>query len=72
MSDEPKRLDQLIGHAERQLGSGGMTYAEAVVFDDLISIMEHVRSRAAELVGADDRRHRGLAPQRSNGLITTP
>lgn len=59
MSDERQQFDRLIGHMKRQLASGRMTYVEAVIVDDLISILEDVRSRAAQQPGAVDRRHRG-------------
>ena len=59
MSNELKQFDQLIGHMKRQLADGGMTYVEAVIVDDLISILEDFRSRASEQVGANDRRQRG-------------
>ena len=59
MSKELKQFDQLIGHMKRQLANGGMSYMEAVIVDDLISILEHVRSRAAENAGADHRSHWG-------------
>ncbi len=58
MSNELKQFDQLIGHMKRQLASGGMTYVEAVIVDDLISILEDFRSRAAEHTGARDRKYR--------------
>ncbi len=66
MSTEVKKFDQLIGHMKRQLATGGITYAEAVIVDDLISILEHVRSRAAEPFEAVDRRDR-VSPRSGRG-----
>ncbi len=60
MSNELKQFDQLIAHMKRQLASGGMTYVEAVIVDDLISILEDFRSRAAEHTGALNRKYRGF------------
>ena len=66
MSNELKQFDQLIGHMKRQLADGRMTYVEAVIVDDLISILEDFRSRASEQVGANDRRQRG-SPRSGRG-----
>ena len=55
---EMKRIDQLTEYLKGQLATGEMSYAEAVTIDDLISVLEHVRSRvhaALANVRSDDR-----------------
>ena len=46
MPTEMEQYDILAANLKQQLAQGGMSYAEAVVVDDIISILAVVRSHA--------------------------
>ncbi len=41
-----QRIDKLIEHLKGQLATVRMSYAEAVIIDDLISVLENARSQS--------------------------
>ena len=59
MPTEMEQYDTLVANLKQQLARGGMSYDEAVVVDDIISILATVRSQTREEPGSSDR----AAPQ---------
>ena len=55
MPTEMEQYDTLVANLKLQLARGGMSYAEAVVVDDIISILAAVRSHAGEEPKTPDR-----------------
>ncbi len=55
MPTEMEQYDTLVANLKKQLAQGGMSYAEAVVVDDIISILAVVRSHAGEEPKMPDR-----------------
>ena len=59
MPTEMEQYDTLVANLKQQLARGGMSYDEAVIVDDIISILVGVRSQTKEETGSSDR----AAPQ---------
>ena len=59
MPTEMEQCDTLVANLKQQLARGGMSYYEAVVVDDIISILATVRSQTGEELETPDR----AAPQ---------
>ena len=55
MPTEMEQYDTLVANLKQQLERGGMSYDEAVIVDDIISILGGVRSQTREEPGSSDR-----------------
>ncbi len=60
MPTEAEQYDTLLANLRQQLARGGMSYAAAVIVDDIISILVGVQSEVAGEPQAPDR----AAPRR--------
>ena len=49
MKDSIERCDKLIVYLRARLEAGGLTYDEAVILDNLLTVLVEVQSKVGEL-----------------------